>query len=72
MFDDAQASVRAEALLHATNRFLRSADLAELARAVVEAAGTMFGPSHAAVVFRTPTGSPRIFASNGVRPVTIS
>jgi signal transduction histidine kinase len=68
VFDAALASVRAEALLDATNRFLRSADLYGLARVVVDAAQSMFAPSHAAVVFRTPAGEPRVFASTGPRP----
>jgi len=70
VFDAALASVRAEALLNATNRFLRSADLRELARVVVDAAQSMFEPSHAAVVFRTPTGEPRVFAALGTRPAS--
>jgi signal transduction histidine kinase len=68
VFDAALASVRAEALLTATNRFLRSADLYELARVVVDAAESMFAPSQAAVVFRTATGDARVLASTGPRP----
>ena len=63
MFDAAQISVRAEALLHATNWFLLSSNLHELARAVVDAADSMFAPSDSAVVFRTPTGTPAVFAA---------
>ena len=59
MFDAAQISVRAEALLHATNRFLLSSNLDELARAVVDATDSMFAPSDSAVVFRTRTARPR-------------
>ncbi len=68
MFDASSASVRAAALLHATNEFLRSATAHELAGAVVRAASTLFGASQATVVFLTPTGDPRVFATTGNRP----
>ncbi|HSK52748.1 MAG TPA: GAF domain-containing sensor histidine kinase [Clostridia bacterium] len=70
MFDAALASVRAEALLTATNRFLRSADLQALAAALVEAAESMFAPSHAAVVVRTTQDGARVLASAGPRPAS--
>ena len=68
MFDASLASVRAEALLNATNRFLRCADLPELAGVIVRAAASMFAPSHVAVAFRSPTGGARILAAAGTRP----
>ena len=67
MFDAALASVRAEALLHATNAFLRSADLTELAHAIADANRSLFAPSDVAVVFRDPTGVPAVFAADGTR-----
>ena len=65
MFDAALASVRAEALLHATNAFLRSADLTELAHAVADATRSMFSPSDVAVVLRAPSGGPAVFGAAG-------
>ncbi len=67
MFDAARSSARAEALLHATNQFLRSADARELARAVVDAADSLFNPSQASVVFLSPSGDPQVLASSGAQ-----
>ena len=64
MFDAALASVRAEALLQATNALLRSADLTELAHAIADATRSLFDPSDAIVVFRDPTGVPAVFAAD--------
>jgi signal transduction histidine kinase len=67
VFDAALASVRAEALLHATNAFVRSVDLTELAHALADATRSLFAPSDVAVVFRDPTGVPTVFAADGTR-----
>ena len=67
MFDAALASVRAEALLHATNALLRSADLTELAHAIADATRSLFAPSDVLVVFRDPTGVPAVFAADSTR-----
>ena len=68
MFDATRASVRAEALLNATNRFLRSADAQELAGAIVTAAESMFDATQTAVVFLSESGEPRVFAASGSQP----
>ena len=68
MFDATRASVRAEALLNATNRFLRSADAQELAGAIVTAAAHMFDATQTAVVFLSEAGEPRVFAATGSQP----
>ena len=67
MFDAALASVRAEALLQATNALLRSADLTELAHAIADATRSLFAPSDVLVVFRDPTGVPAVFAADSTR-----
>ncbi len=68
MTDAAHDAESAEALLTATNAFLRSGDLAALARALVDAAGTMFAPSKAAAIFRDGDGRRRVLATLGGPP----
>ena len=59
------ASDRAEAILTATNRFLRADDVDALAEAVLDALETIFGASKAAVVLAEPDGSLRLAATRG-------
>jgi signal transduction histidine kinase len=59
------ASGRAEAILTATNRFLRSDDVDELAEAVLDALESIFGSTKAAVVLAEPDGSLRLAATRG-------
>jgi signal transduction histidine kinase len=59
------ASGRAEAILTATNRFLRTDDVDSLAEAVLDALESIFGSTKAAVVLAEPDGSLRLAATRG-------
>ena len=65
MIDAEPVSAHAEALLTATNEFLRTDDLQALARALVAAAETMFAPTKSAVIVRGRDGSHRPIATFG-------
>ena len=59
-------SARADALLRATNAFLRSDALPDLARALTDAVGGMFGDATAAVTFVQPDGSMALMSTAGL------
>ncbi len=65
---DPGASARAEALLRATNEFLRSDGLPEMGRAVMDAVVSMFGEANAAVTFVGPDGSMALMSTVGYGP----
>ena len=64
--DPGDASARAEALLRATNEFLRADDLPALARAITEATRAMFGESRAAATLARPDGSMALMSTSGL------
>jgi len=68
MIDAEPASERAEALLTATNRFLRSDDPQALADALVRAVDSMFAPDKVAVFFRGRAGGYRVMSRRGQAP----
>lgn len=69
--DPAYASARAEALLRATNEFLRADDLPALGRAITEASLAMFGESRAAATLARPDGSMALMSTSGLSPEEI-
>ena len=64
--DPGDASARAEALLRATNEFLRADDLPALGRAITEATRAMFGESRAAATLARPDGSMALMSTSGL------
>ena len=66
--DPGDASTRAEALLRATNEFLRADDLPALGRAITEATRAMFGESKAAATLARPDGSMALMSTSGLLP----
>ena len=66
--DPGDASARAEALLRATNEFLRADDLPALGRAITEATLAMFGDSKAAATLVRPDGSMALMSTTGFAP----
>jgi GAF domain-containing protein len=68
VIEAAPASVRAEALLTATNEFLRSDDLRALATALVTASVSMFAPTKVAVMLGQPGGGHKVMATFGGAP----
>jgi signal transduction histidine kinase len=69
--DSGHASARADALLHATNKFLRSEDLPALGRAITDAIHSMFGDVKAAVTLVQPDGSTAVMSTVGLSPVEL-
>jgi signal transduction histidine kinase len=69
--DPRDASARADALLRATNEFLRTDDLAALGRAVTDAISAMFGDSKSAVSLARPDGSMALMSTTGLSPAEI-
>jgi signal transduction histidine kinase len=69
--DPGDSSARAEALLHATNEFLRADDLPALGQAVTDAAVAMFGESRAAVSLAGADGSMALMSTAGLSPAEI-
>ena len=69
--DPGHGSARAEALLHATNEFLRADDLPALGHAVTDAALAMFGESKAAVSLTRADGSMGLMSTAGLSPAEI-
>jgi signal transduction histidine kinase len=69
--DPGGSSARAEALLRATNEFLRSDDLPGLGRAVTEAVASMFGDVRAGVALAQPDGSFALMSTVGYSPAEV-
>jgi signal transduction histidine kinase len=69
--DPGDASARSEALLRATNEFLRADDLPALGRAITEATIAMFGESKSAVTLARPDGSMALASTTGLSAVEI-
>jgi len=69
--DPGDISARAEALLHATNDFLRADDLPALGQAVTDAAVAMFGESRAAVSLARADGSMALMSTAALSPAEI-
>jgi signal transduction histidine kinase len=69
--DPGDASARAEALLRATNEFLRADDLPALGRAITEATLAMFGESKAAATLVRQDGSMALMSTTGFAPEEI-
>lgn len=61
-------SARAEALVRATNQFLRSDDHAALGRAVTDAVVAIFGEAKAAITLAQPDGSMALMSTVGLFP----
>ena len=70
--DPGDASARAEALLRATNEFLRADDLPALGRAITDATIAMFGESKSAVSLARPDGSMALVSTTGLSPEEIA
>ena len=62
--DPGYNAARGEALLRATNEFLRADDLPALGHAVTDAAVAMFGESKAAVTLARSDGSMALMSSS--------
>jgi signal transduction histidine kinase len=69
--DPGDVSARAEALLRATNEFLRADDLPALGQAVTDAAVAMFGESKAAVSLARADGSIALMSTAGLSAAEI-
>ena len=69
--DPGDISARAEALLHATNEFLRADDLPALGQAVTDAAVAKFGELRAAVSLARADGSMALMSTAALSPAEI-
>ena len=69
--DPGESSARAEALLRATNEFLRADDLPALGRSVTDAAVAMFSESKAAVSLARADGSMALMSTAGLSAAEI-